>query len=148
MKQQVQDQAAAEHSHWLRQQRSEAYEQFEDAYNEASRLLDLGEDQDISTASGLVRTLHRWSARIEILGPQGVAESAGGIVEVVTLRLIALTSMHRMESGADGVPDEEYRRIITDLAEESRLLPHRWREYHQEFVSAAQQVMGSHQSVQ
>ncbi|MDF3141688.1 MULTISPECIES: hypothetical protein [unclassified Streptomyces] len=145
VKQQVQDQAAAEHAHWLRQQRSEAYEQFEDAYNEVSRLVELGEEQDVSQAVELIRTLYRWQARIEILGPPAVAESAEGVLSVLGMRLAALTAMHRMNSGADGVPDEDYVRMINGLVDESQFLPDRWRDYHRDFVAAAQQVMGSHQ---
>ncbi|WP_406429841.1 hypothetical protein OHA59_30350 [Streptomyces sp. NBC_01589] len=148
VKQQVQDQAAAEHAHWLRQQRSEAYEQFEDTYNEVARLVALGEEQDVSQAAELIRTLHRWQARIEILGPVAVAESADGVLSVLMMRLAALTALHRMNSGADGTPDEDYARTINDLVDDSQFLPDRWREYHLDFVAAAQAVMGSHQSAQ
>nr|BFD83064.1 hypothetical protein StreXyl84_24650 [Streptomyces sp. Xyl84] len=148
VRQQVQDQAAAEHAHWLRQQRSEAYEQFEDAYNEVARRVELGEEEDVTQAVELIRTLYRWQARIEILGPPAVAESAEGVLSVLGMRLAALAAMHRMNSGADGVPEADYVRMINGLVEESELLPDRWRDYHRDFVAAAQQVMGSHQGVQ
>lgn len=68
-RQQVQDQAVAEHDHWLRQQRLEAYQNFQDTYGELARLVALGEGEDLSAASESTRVLSRWSSRIDILGP-------------------------------------------------------------------------------
>ncbi|MGW9070256.1 hypothetical protein ACWGQT_12535 [Streptomyces yangpuensis] len=143
--QQVQDQAAAEHAHWLRQQRSEAYELFEDSYHEVDRLVQRGEEQDIAAARESIRSLHRREARIEILGPQAVAENSKLIVEALALRIVALTAMYRLNSGLDGTPEEGYAQTINSLTEDSEALAERWSEYHRDFIEAAQQVMGSYQ---
>ncbi|MFJ5728339.1 hypothetical protein [Streptomyces paradoxus] len=145
-RQQVQDQAAAEHDHWLRQQRLEAYQNFQDTYGELVRLTALDGDEDLSAAAESARVLFRWSSRIDILGPPNVAELADRVTSALTIRLTAAIAMHRMNSGVDGEPAPEYARTITDLYEESAGLTDSWTMHQALFVEAAQKVMRSNDS--
>ncbi|MCT9011627.1 hypothetical protein [Streptomyces rhizosphaerihabitans] len=142
-RQQVQDQAAAEHDLWLRQQRLDAYQNFQDTYGELARLISLGESEDLSAASDSARVMARWSARIDILGPPDVAELADRVVSALMTRLAAAHAVNRVDSNVDGDPGPEYVRMITQLYEESGVLPDAWSRFHSAFVEAAQQVMRS-----
>ncbi|MFF1412825.1 hypothetical protein ACFVX6_24145 [Streptomyces sp. NPDC058289] len=89
MKQQVQDQAAAEHSHWLRQQRLEAYEGFLEAWDECLRLThhpsDL-HDPGPSSFDALRMAAGRMAERarrIALLGPLEVTQAAENLTETI-----------------------------------------------------------------
>ncbi|MET7719057.1 hypothetical protein [Streptomyces sp. NPDC005407] len=142
VKQQVKDQAAAEHAHWLRQQRLEAYERFDDNYSQLSRLV-VRIEGDISSAPDLIRDLARCSSRIDILGPLEVSFRAVQIATALGVRIAELHMLRRMESGGDGESSEEYSQLVSQLRDENDAA-NRWDEYHRGFVQAAQKVMGSH----
>ncbi|WP_030580432.1 hypothetical protein [Streptomyces globisporus] len=144
VRQQVQDQAAVEHAHWLRQQRLEAYEQFEDLYGEISRLVASGVSEDLDPATESIRALARWSARIDILGPPLVAEHAENVVSSLMVRLAVLHAVNRVDTEADGDVGPEYVQMINDLEQQSAGMPDTWRGFHTAFVVATQEVMGSH----
>ncbi|MCX5326300.1 hypothetical protein [Streptomyces sp. NBC_00120] len=101
---QVQDQASAEHAHWLRQQRQEAYiaflsvcdahqrkieETWERADREAAALGSLGNtDEDVHAWLGMLPFLFESAERqamdrVEMLGPPAAAEAAWKLDEAL-----------------------------------------------------------------
>ncbi|MFJ8152240.1 hypothetical protein [Streptomyces sp. NPDC094468] len=142
VKQQVRDQTAAEHAHWLRQQRLEAYERFEDNYSQLARLA-VRIDGDVSPAADLLRDLAHCSSRIEILGPLEVSFRSVQIATALGVRVAQLHVLRRIQSSDGGEQSEEYSQLVSQLRDESDP-SNRWDEYHRGFVQAAQKVMGSH----
>ncbi|MFG2954835.1 hypothetical protein ACGF5O_14015 [Streptomyces sp. NPDC048291] len=138
VKQQVQDQAAVEHAHWIRQQRLEAYEGFEDTYAQLARLVGrVG--RDIPEAPDLLRILARCCARIEILGPLEVSFRALQVTTGLGIRVADLEVLRRLDTGDGGEPSEEYSQMAARLqADNSR------NEDHQSFIRAAQKAMGTY----
>ncbi|MFE6097730.1 hypothetical protein ACFQ7M_38035 [Streptomyces massasporeus] len=118
--QQVHDQAIAEHAHWLRQQRLEAYEGFMRAYDSFARVATDGlraaeerrsrsdqsgrDDQlseyllsasEVEALGHQVRALEERSARISVLGPSSVDECAAELTRAAGLE------HQRYEQGLD-----------------------------------------------
>ncbi|MEV5599344.1 hypothetical protein [Streptomyces sp. NPDC052496] len=87
MRGQVQDQAASEHAHWLRQQRLAAYEGFLDAWDECSRARteltrSVGDSARDALRAELSRSASRMmerARRISLLGPEEVSLAAEAI---------------------------------------------------------------------
>ncbi|MEU7133963.1 hypothetical protein [Streptomyces sp. NPDC046261] len=89
VRRQVEDQAGAEHAHWLRQQRLNAYEGFLEAWDECLRLTrasaDLQDDGQ-SNAGPLREAAGRMAERarrIALLGPPAVTQAAEDLAETM-----------------------------------------------------------------
>lgn len=105
---QVRDQAVAEHLHWLRQQRLEAYEGFMRAYDSFARVAtnsllaaerrsesgqsrriplsaDLPSGSEVAAMGEQVRVMEERSARISVLGPPPVEECAVALTRAAGL---------------------------------------------------------------
>ncbi|WP_146075102.1 hypothetical protein [Streptomyces sp. Ru73] len=89
-RQQVLDQSAAEHGHWLRQQRQAAYSAHIAAVQKAERAADAVlqsrfEDPDpqwqarVATYSQALEDLNDVSSQVSVLGPDGMIRAAGQV---------------------------------------------------------------------
>lgn len=89
VRRQVADQATAEHSHWLRQQRLNAYDGFLEAWDECLRLTQTSSDSrngDLPSTDPLRDAAGRMAERarrIALLGPPEVTESAEDLAETM-----------------------------------------------------------------
>ncbi|WP_147972794.1 hypothetical protein [Streptomyces sp. col6] len=86
---QVEDQATAEHAHWLRQQRLTAYEGFLEAWDECLRLTRASADPHESDPPGVeplraaAGHMAERARRIALLGPPAVTQAAEELAETM-----------------------------------------------------------------
>ncbi|MFF9788369.1 hypothetical protein [Streptomyces nigrescens] len=89
VRRQVEDQATAEHSHWLRQQRLNTYEGFLEAWDECLRLTQASSDAcngDLANVDLLREAAGRMAGRarrIALLGPPEVTQAAEDLAETM-----------------------------------------------------------------
>ncbi|MFF9025159.1 hypothetical protein [Streptomyces eurythermus] len=123
-RQQVQDQALADHNHWLRQQRLEAYTTFLAAYDAhvpiadrtSRKIQDLspGEDlpdEDLAEMIATANAIRRERQRVKLVGPDAIHSKAMNLEETVWNYRYALVTLAEALQGA--MPTE-------DLAETER----------------------------
>ncbi|MEU6340665.1 hypothetical protein ABZ883_06910 [Streptomyces sp. NPDC046977] len=79
-RQQVQDQAAAEHGHWLREQRRDAYASFiaaTQAVTDAAKAVTAMEYEQLMGFNRSVQELVKVSSLITLMGPESMVSAAG-----------------------------------------------------------------------
>ncbi|QIY56817.1 hypothetical protein HEP86_22670 [Streptomyces sp. RPA4-5] len=100
--QQVHDQATVDQSHWLRQQRLQAYEGFLAAWDECLRLIDtvgLPGDSEASEINPLKEAAGRMTERarrIDILGPAEVAQAAEELADSIRRDVTIATKLKKL----------------------------------------------------
>ncbi|MBD3007903.1 MULTISPECIES: hypothetical protein [unclassified Streptomyces] len=136
VRRQVQDQAAVEHGHWLRQQRLNTYESFLEAWDECLRITQASaavHDPDSTGLEDLREAAGRMAERarrIALLGPEEVTRTAEELTETmqedvaVSTRFIevaqaATAAVDSRAVPADAMADatEEYRQRTEQLGE-------------------------------
>ncbi|MFE3774866.1 hypothetical protein [Streptomyces sp. NPDC059122] len=112
VRQQVEDQAAAEHAHWLRQQRLNAYEGFLEAWDECLRLTRASADpqdgdppgvEPLRAAAGRMTERAR---RIALLGPPAVTQAAEELAETMQQDVdVTANFVRAAEAGTSGLEE-------------------------------------------
>ncbi|MFJ8846671.1 hypothetical protein ACIRFF_27665 [Streptomyces cyaneofuscatus] len=88
-RQQVRDQGAVEHGHWLRQQRFDAYESFLAAWDECLRITQESAEHhdpnraDLAPLGNAAERMAERSRRIALLGPEEVTRAAETLTETM-----------------------------------------------------------------
>ncbi|MFE9257916.1 hypothetical protein [Streptomyces sp. NPDC006879] len=139
---QVQDQAAAEQAHWLRQQRLSAYEGFLEAWDECLRITRASHHPSSSEADDL-EPLREASARVEerarriaLLGPQEVTQAAESLARTMRQNVdVADRFIQAAAGGISGLDQGSDAYLAAQTAVQSAL------EDYQEHVRQLQALM-------
>lgn len=137
-RQQVQDQAAAEHGHWLREQRRDAYASFitaTQAVTDASKAVTTMQHEQLIGLNRSIQELIKVSSLITLMGPEEAISAAGRVIGAAEVFRQALWSESRV---TDHRGQESH-----DAAERSDEASDAFNEMAFRFVTTAQGVLGN-----
>lgn len=113
VRRQVEDQAVAEHAHWLRQQRLNAYEGFLESWDDCLRLTRASADHLDGDLPGAAEPLREAAGRmaerarrIALLGPPAVTQAAEELAETMQQDVDATSNFVRVAEAGVAVLDE------------------------------------------
>ncbi|MBW8088511.1 hypothetical protein IGW14_10805 [Streptomyces hygroscopicus subsp. hygroscopicus] len=137
-RQQVHDQAVAEHGHWLREQRRDAYASFitaAQAVTEASKAVTTMQHEQLMDFNRSIQELIKVSSLITLMGPENMISAAGRVIGAAEYFRQAMWNESRV-SDAGSQEGHDASDNTDEAADTFNEMQHR-------FVTAAQGVVSN-----